>query len=154
MALPGCGHHGWPDEPGVPVEMVRSDNVAAEDLFLETLTGRRRAANLGAPIVAAAYQDNLRDVARDLQAGKASIAEAEQALVSWARTTQKGDVKTFTLDCAPGANMRVPSTLVNEPALVISYAAAHFRPRSLPTPQCVVLGTILPASDRIAQTSL
>jgi len=147
MALAsGCAHQAWPDEPGVPVELIRSDNLAAEDLFLDTLTSRRRAAHLGAPIVAAAYQDNLRNVAQELQAGTASVLAAEQALAKWARAAKKSDVKTFTLDCAAGANMQMPETLVNEPELVISYAAAHFRPRSLATPQCVVLGTVLPGA--------
>jgi hypothetical protein len=150
----GCAHKAWPDEPGVPVELVRSDNLAAEDQFLEALNNRRRAANMGAPIVAAAYQGSLRDVAQELQSGKASVAGAEQALVKWARVKQKRDVKTFTLDCAAGANMEVPSTLVDEPALVISYAAAHFRPRSLATPQCVVLGTILSGVESVGETKL
>ena len=156
MALPGgCAHQTWPDEPGVPVALVSSDNLAAEDAFLETLTSRRRAANLGAPIVAAAYQGNLRNVARDLQAGKASVAASEQALVKLARAAHRSEMKTFTLDCAAGANMQMPSTLVDEPALVISYAAAHFRPRSLATPQCVVLGTILSGVvDQVDETKL
>ena len=149
----GCAHQPWPDEPGVPVELVRSDNLAAEDLFLGMLTSRRREANLTPPIIAAPYQDQLRGLAADLQAGKASIPAAEEALVRWARATHRRAVKPFALDCSQGANMQMPPALVDEPALVISYAAAHFRPRSLPTPQCVVLGTVL-AGEAVESTNL
>jgi hypothetical protein len=144
-----CSHSPWPDEPGVPVALVRVENVNVGDLFLATLTNRRGAANLSAPIVAPRYQAEIQRFAEDLQAGTASITDAERAIRKWARAAYRRDVATFALDCSAGANMPLPAELVGTPFVVISYAAAHFRPRSLPQRQCAILLTALVGSEQV-----
>jgi hypothetical protein len=148
----GCGHHPWPDEPGIPVDLVRADNVEAGDTFLASLTNRRRSASLAEPIIAPRYQGEIRTFAEDLQSGKTSVAEAERAIGAWARTTYGREVKTFALECASGSAMRLPDALVEMPFVVISFAAAHFRPRSVPGTQCAVLAAALVGSEPVAGT--
>jgi hypothetical protein len=48
-------------------------------------------------------------------------------------------VASFVVDCAAPGGMELPSRLVEMPSAVISYAAAHFRPRSLGRDQCAVV---------------
>jgi hypothetical protein len=153
-AASSCSHSPWPDEPGVAVELVRAKNVDAADRFLTALTNRRRAANRAEPSVAPRYQDEIRTFAEDLQAGKISVADAEQAVKKWARAAYGRDVKTFALDCSAGASMQLPDALVATPFVVISFAAAHFRPRSLAKPQCAILMTALVGSERVEGTKL
>jgi hypothetical protein len=147
-----CSHSPWPDEPGVPVELARAENVNVGDGFLETLTNRRRAANRSAPIVAPRYQAEIQTFAEDLQAGKVSITGAERAIGKWARAAYRRDVTTFALDCSAGVNMPLPAELVEMPFVVISFAAVHFRPRSLPKPQCAILLTALVGSEQVERT--
>jgi hypothetical protein len=118
------------------------------------LTSRRRAANLGAPILAPRHQDEIRAVAEDLQAGKLSAPAAEEAMRRWARAAYRREVKTFMVDCSMGPNMQMPTSLVTEPTLVLSYAAAHFRPRSAPAGQCAILGTMPVGTEAVEATSL
>jgi hypothetical protein len=135
----GCAGTPWPDEPGVPVALAQSENVQAGDAFLDALGARRRSLNLPAPIVTPRYQAELRVIAEDLQAGKTSAGGARQAAQTWGRTAYGQDVASFVVDCAAPGGMELPSRLVEMPSAVISYAAAHFRPRSLGRDQCAVV---------------
>lgn len=135
----GCAGTSWPDEPGVPVALVQADNVQAGDAFLDALSARRRSANLPAPIVTPRYQAELRAIAEDLQAGKTSAAGARQGARDWGRTAYGQDVKSFVVDCGGPSGAAPPQELVEMPAAVISYAGAHFRPRSLGRDQCAVI---------------
>jgi len=137
--LLGCGHAAWPDEPGVPVELGASDNVDSADAFLSALTSRRRAASRTTPIVVAQYQAQLRAFAESLQGGAASAAEIEKALREWARSIWGGEVAIYALDCSKGEGMALPSSLVDRSSAGITFAAAHFRPRSLTQNQCAIL---------------
>jgi hypothetical protein len=149
-----CAHSPWPDEPGIPVEIVRFDNLNAGDAFFATLTDRRRAANREPPVTAPRYQSDIRAFADDLQAGKTSIRAAERAVEAWARAAYAREVKTFALDCSAGSAMPLPDLLVQTPVAVISYAAAHFHPRSLPKRQCAILGVVLVGSETIDTTKI
>jgi hypothetical protein len=153
-SLSGCAGPSWPDEPGIPVELSQAANVQAGDAFLAALTARRRSATLPAPIVAPRYQSDLRPIAEDLQAGKTSAAGAERAAAAWGRAAYARDVATFLVDCAAGDKMEVPSKLASMPSAVISYAAAQFRPRSLPKTQCVVIVVAVVGAEPTAPSSL
>jgi len=135
----GCARLPWPDEPGVPVALSRAANVQAGDTFLAKLTAERRTANLPAPVVTPRYQDGMRTVAEDLQAGKLSAAEAQRTIERWGQAAYQRPVRSWMLDCAAGENMKIPRALVDQPSAVVSFAAAHFRPRSLANDQCAVL---------------
>ena len=150
----GCSHTPWPDEPGIPVELERMANVDAGDTFFAALVNQRRAARLAEPVVAPGYQGEIRAFADDLQAGKTSIAAAERAVETWGRAAYKREVRTFVLDCSPGSAMRFPDFFVQAPVVVIAYAAAHFRPRSLPKTQCAILAVAIVGSERVAETKL
>ena len=120
----GCAGTSWPDEPGVPVALVQSDNVQAGDAFLDALSARRRALNLPAPIVTPSYPAGLRVIAEDLQAGKTSAAGAREAARGWGRTTYGQEVKSLVVDCGGPSGATPPQELVELPSAVISYAAA------------------------------
>jgi hypothetical protein len=135
----GCGGTSWPDEPGVPVALSQADNVQAGDAFLDALSARRRAINLPEPIITPRYQAELRVIAEDLQGGKLSATGARQSAQDWGRKAYGQDVEIFVADCAAPGGAVPPQRLVEMPAAVISYAAAHFRPRSLGRDQCAVL---------------
>jgi hypothetical protein len=149
--LLGCASSPWPDEPGVSVPLARADNVQAGDDFLAALTRRRTLANRPPPIVAARYQREIQVFAEDLQAGKTSAAGAQRAIAEWARGAYGRDVTTLSIDCAAGERMELPRKLVEMPSAAISYAAAHFRPRSLPGDQCAVLVVALVGSESITK---
>jgi hypothetical protein len=135
---PSCATTPWPDEPGVPVALGRAANVEAGDSFLAALTAMRQAGNLPAPLVTPSYQSEIRTFAEDLQAGKTSAAGARRAIESWGKAAYHRAVESWLVDCSNAAP-KVPSKLGELPAAVVSYAAAHFRPRSLANDQCVVL---------------
>jgi hypothetical protein len=50
--------------------------------------------------------------------------------------------------------MKLPSALVERPVAIISYAAAHFRPRSLASDQCAVLVVALEGGEQVQQQKL
>lgn len=134
----GCASSPWPDEPGVPVALGRAANVEANDSFLTALTTSRQARGLPAPLVTPSYQSEINTFAEDLQSGKTSVAGARRAIEAWGGLTYHHTVETWLVDCAKGA-LQIPSVLGELPTAVVSYAAAHFRPRSLAADQCVVL---------------
>jgi hypothetical protein len=142
----GCAGHPWPDEPGLPVALSRAANVQAGDTFLSRLTEERRAANLPAPVVTPQHQDTVRTVAEDLQSGKLTAGDARRAI------ERLGSV--WLVDCAAGEKMKLPSALVERPVAIISYAAAHFRPRSLASDQCAVLVVALEGGEQVQQQKL
>lgn len=150
----GCAGTPWPDEPGVPVALAQSENVQAGDAFLDALGARRRSLNLPAPIVTPRYQAEIRVIAEDLQAGKTSADAARQAAQTWGRTAYAQDVQSFIVDCGAPGGMELPSRLVELPSAVISYAAAHFRPRSLGRDQCAVLVVVLVGASAPVQQHL
>jgi hypothetical protein len=149
-----CAHSSWPDEPGVAVELAQAENVEAAALFLDALTSRRRAAGLSDPIVIPLYQDDMRHIAEDLQSGKVSAKGAERTVLSWAKAAFGRDVETFALDCAAGKPMSLPDLLVEEPFIVVNYAAAQFRPRSSQTRQCAVLAIVRTGSEPVEKATL
>jgi hypothetical protein len=140
----GCASTPWPDEPGVPVALGQAANVEADDSFLTALTTARQAHGLPAPVVTPSYQSEIRNFAEDLQSGKTSAAGARRAIEAWGGVTYHHAVESWMVDCASGAP-QIPSALGELPAAVVSYAAAHFRPRSLAADQCVVL-VVVPTS--------
>jgi hypothetical protein len=135
MAL-GCAGAGWPDEPGVAVDVVHVQNVRAAQAFVETLTSRRLGEAVPEPIVIASRQEGLRPIAQKLQSGVLSAAQAREAAERWGRHVYRRDVEAWILDCSAGRQMWLPGALVHRPAAVISYAAAYFRPRSMVSEQC------------------
>jgi hypothetical protein len=136
------------------VALVQSDNVQAGDAFLDALAARRRSLNLPAPIVTPRYQAEIRVIAEDLQAGKTSAVGARQAAQTWGHAAYGQDVQSFVLECpAPGAT-ELPSRLVEMPSAVISYAAAHFRPRSAGRDQCAVVVVALVGAGAPVQQNL
>lgn len=134
-----CASTPWPDEPGLPVELGRAANVEAGDAFLSTLTATRSTHGLPAPLVTPRYQSDIRTFAEDLQSGKTSAAGARRAIEAWGNTAFHRQVDSWIVDCGPGQAPRIPASLVDRPAVAVSYAAAHFRPRSLGQDQCAVL---------------
>jgi len=149
-----CSHRPWPDEPGIPIELRRADNVEAGETFLSTVANRRRADNRTEPIVAPLYQEAIRPFAEDLQTGKTSVGAVERDVEAWARRAYRRDVKTFVLDCSAGSAMPLPPLMVETPSLVIAYAAAHFRPRSLPNAQCAIVAVVVVGSERVEAPNL
>jgi len=145
----GCSHSPWPDEPGIPVELARAENVESGDAFFAALTSRRHATARAEPVIAPRYQSEIRVFAEDLQVGKTTIGGAERAVAAWARRAYGVDVKTFLLDCSAARAMPIPDSLVEKPVVVMSYAAAHFRPRSLPSTQCALLVALVIGSERV-----
>ena len=133
-----CASTPWPDEPGVPVAIGRAANVDAGDTFLSALTAAREARSLPAPLVTPRYQSEMTTFADDLQAGETSAAGARRAIEKWGGATYHHAVESWLVDCRKGAP-QVPGALAELPSAVVSYAAAHFRPRSLAADQCVVL---------------
>lgn len=139
LATSGCATTPWPDEPGVQVALSQAQNVQAADTFLATLTARRRAARLPAPVVTPRYQSEIRVFAEDLQAGKMSAPTALKTIERWGKVAYQRNVGAWLLDCAAGPNMKIPDDLVEMPSAVISYAAAHFHPVSMSKDQCAIL---------------
>jgi hypothetical protein len=141
-----CASNPWPDEPGVPVALGLAANVDAAESFLTALTAARRAQSLPAPLVTPRYQSEIRTFAVDLQAGRTSAQGAKRAIESWGRVAYQRPVASWLLDCGWGQPPRIPSALAELPSAVVSYAAAHFRPRSLPRDQCAILVVALTGS--------
>jgi len=137
-AVSGCASMPWPDEPGVPVAPSRAANLQTEDLFLAQLTKERQAMSLPPPITTPQNQDGIRVHAEDLQAGKISAPEAQRSIERWGRAAYRRAVNAWVVDCTTGG-MKLPGALVDRPAAVVSFAAAHFRPRSGASDQCAVL---------------
>jgi hypothetical protein len=133
-----CATTPWPDEPGLPVELGRAANVEAGDAFLSALTTTRSTHGLPAPLVTPRYQSDIRTFAEDLQSGRTSAAGARRAIEAWGSAAFHRQVDSWVVDCGPG-QPRIPESLVERPAVAVSYAAAHFRPRSLGQDQCAVL---------------
>jgi hypothetical protein len=134
-----CAATSWPDEPGIPVALTHAENVNAAEAFLTALTARRKTANLSAPLVTPAYQSGIRVVAEDMQAGKVSAKQALASIETWGKTTYGREVDAWILDCSVPAQIKLPSSLVEREAAVISYAAAQFHPVSLQKQQCAIL---------------
>jgi hypothetical protein len=141
-----CASSPWPDEPGVPVALARAANVDAADSFLSALTAARQSHGLPAPMVAPRYQSEMTNLAEDLQVGKTSVEGARRAIDAWGSATYHHAVETWLVDCANGAP-RIPSALGERPTVVVAFAAAHFRPRSLAADQCVVLVVVPTGAD-------
>jgi len=146
-----CATTRWPDEPGVPVELSLAANVDAGDAFLSALTAARNAQGLSAPIVTPRYQPDIRTFAQDLQAGRTSAAGAQRAIETWGRTAFRRPVESWVVDCSAGQSAKLPSSLVDRPAAVVFYAAAHFRPRSQGSDQCAVLVVALTDKTELVQ---
>jgi hypothetical protein len=142
-----CASTPWPDEPGLPVAVGLAANVDAGDSFLTALTAARAARGRPAPLVTPRYQSEIRNFAEDLQAGKTSAAGARRAIESWGRVAYRRPVANWVIDCGSGQPPQIPSALAELPVAVISYAAAHFRPRSSASEQCAVLVVALKGGD-------
>jgi hypothetical protein len=82
------------------------------------------------------------------------VRGAEEAIVTWGRASYGRDVAPFLIDCSAGEKMELPDRLVELPSAVISYAAAHFRPRSLQRDQCAVLVVAVVGPDSVVQQKL
>ncbi len=134
-----CASTPWPDEPGLPVAVGLAANVDAGDSFLTALTAARRAQSLPPPLVTPRYQSEIGTFAQDLQAGRTSAAGAKRAIESWGRVAYQRPVASWLLDCGSAQPPLIPTALAELPSAVVSYAAAHFRPRSLPRDQCAIL---------------
>ena len=141
-----CASTPWPDEPGVPVALARAANVDAADSFLTALTTARQAHGLPAPMVTPQHQSEMSSLAEDLQSGKTSAEGARLAIEAWGGATYHHAVETWLVDCANGPP-KIPAALGERPTIVLSYAAAHFRPRSLAADQCVVLVVVPTGAD-------
>jgi len=144
-----CATSPWPDEPGVPVAVGQSANVDAGDTFLAVLTEKRREAGHPAPLVTPRYQGDIRSFALDLQSGKISAVVARRAVESWGQAAYRRSVEPWVIDCGAGNKMQIPVALVELPSAVISYAAAHFHPRSLAGEQCAILVVSLTGSEAV-----
>lgn len=142
-----CASNPWPDELGLPVTVGLAANVDAGDSFLAALTAARAARNLPAPLVTPRYQSEIRNFAEDLQAGKTSAAGAQRAIERWGSVAYQRQVASWLVDCGAGRPPQIPPALAALPSAVVSYAAAHFRPRSLAGNQCVVLVVALEGGD-------
>ena len=142
-----CASTPWPDEPGLPVAVGLAANVDAGDSVLTALTAARATRSLPAPLVTPRYQSEIRNFAEDLQAGKTSAAGAQRAIERWGRAAYQRPVASWVIDCGSGQPPQIPSALAELPVAVISYAAAHFRPRSLAAEQCAVLVVALKGGD-------
>jgi hypothetical protein len=147
----GCAGLPWPDEPGIPVALSRAANAQTDEEFLTRLTAERRAASLPAPVLTPRHQDEIRNFAEDLQGGKLTAAEALRAIDRWGRAAYQRSVATWIIDCAAGDKMKLPGALVDRPSAVVSFATAHFRPRSLASDQCAVLVVALEGSEQVTQ---
>jgi hypothetical protein len=134
-----CASTPWPDEPGLPVAVGLVANVDAGDSFLTALTAARAARSLPAPLATPRYQSEIRNFAEDLQAGKTSAAGARRAIERWGNVAYRRPVTSWLIDCGAGQSPQIPSALAGLPVAVVSYAAAHFRPRSMTADQCAVL---------------
>jgi len=121
------------------VPVSRAANLQTEDQFIARLTAERQARNLPPPITAAQNQAGIRVFAEDLQAGKLSAPAAQRAIEKWGQAAYHRSITAWVLDCAAGDAMKLPGSLVDRPAAVVSFAAAHFRPRSSASDQCAVL---------------
>jgi hypothetical protein len=150
--LSSCATMPWPDEPGVPIEVSQAANVDAGDTFLTALTEKRRVAGHPAPLIAPRYQGDLRTFALDLQSGKISAAVAQKAIQAWGQAAYQRAVDPWIIDCGAGSNMALPAKLVEQQTSVISYAAAHFRPRSMAAEQCAVLVVSLTGNQPVQLT--
>ncbi|MDB4982521.1 MAG: hypothetical protein JWM82_3273, partial [Myxococcales bacterium] len=149
-----CAGAGWPDEPGVPVAPSYVRNGRAAAVFHETLVARRAGTTVPAPFLTDSLQRWLRPLAERLQAGEASVGKTLEMSKRWGRSAYHHDVDAWVLDCAKGRDMWLPSELVSGPTAVISYAAATFRPRSLPTEQCAIIVVLANGSDTVSMKSL
>ena len=150
----GCSHSNWPEEPGVPVELVRSANIDSGDAFWNGLVAQRRAAGLNDPMLGPRYQEGIEKLAEEVQMGKLSVAQAERAVDAWARSAYHRDITTYALDCAAGRAMPVPSVLARAPFVAMAYAAAHFRPRSSAANRCVILAAAVSGQESVAALKL
>ncbi len=131
--------------------MSRADNIDSEEAFLTALADRRRTTQRTEPVVAQRYQSEIRVFAEDLQTGKITVGGAERAVGTWARRAYGTRVEVFILDCAAGRTMQLPDRLIEMPVVVMAYAAAHFRPRSLANAQCAILTAVVVGSATVEQ---
>ena len=145
-----CSSVPWPDEPGVPVAIIRASNVQAEDSFLTQLTTERAAAGRAAPVVTPRYQSEILTFAGDLQTGKISAAEARRSIERWGRVAFQRDVGAWVVSCT-GGGMTVPSELSSVPSAVVAVAAAHFRPRSMTADQCAILVVAVVGAESVTE---
>ena len=94
------------------------------------------------------YQSEIRTFAEDLQAGRTSAAGARRAIESWGRAAYQRPVDSWLARLRLGPAAADPGGARRAaPSAVVSYAAAHFRPRSLPRDQCAVLVVALTGGD-------
>jgi hypothetical protein len=145
-----CATLPWPDEPGLPVAVGQTANVDAGEAFLAALTEKRREAGHPAPLVTPRYQADVRTFAMDLQSGKISAVVARRAIESWGQAAYQRTVEARVIDCGAGSQMPIPADLVELPSAVVSYAAAHFHPRSMAAEQCAVLAVWLTGSEPVS----
>jgi hypothetical protein len=150
----GCAGSGWPDERGVPVEAGSAQTIQVEERFLETLTSRRVGTTLPTPVVTPHLQPKIRQIAEFMGQGVLSAAGAQREALRWGALAYRGDVEAWVLDCRKGAGMALPRTLLVRPTAVISYAAAHFRPRSLASVQCAIVVVAAKGGERVSMPAM
>jgi hypothetical protein len=134
-----CAGTAWPDEAGVPVPTYQTANVEAEEAFIAALTAARAGNGKSVPIVTPRYQADIRTFAIDLQAGKISADGALRAVRAWGSAAYRRPVDAWAIDCGTAGPLQLPESLGKRSSAVVSYAAAHFRPKSLQRDQCAVL---------------
>jgi hypothetical protein len=149
VGLTACAGTYWPDEGGVAVEVRSAQNARVEEAFLDALTLRRADTTLPVPATTPHLQRQLRELAEALQKGQLSADGAQREAQRWGRAVYHGEVEAWVLDCREGEKMDVPATLTHRPTAVISFAAAHFRPRSLAEVQCAVIVVAASSAERV-----
>jgi hypothetical protein len=150
----GCAGAGWPDEPGLPVPVSHVQNGRAAAVFHDALVARRAGKTVPEPLVTDSLQRWLRPIAERLQSGDASVGATLKMCRRWGRSAYHHDVDAWVLDCAQGRDMWLPPELTTRPTAVISYAAATFRPRSLPNDQCAIVVVSANGSETVSMKSL
>ena len=91
----------------------------------------------------------MRRLTEALQRGESSAPRALADARRWGEAAYRRPVDAWALDCAAGPLMNLPRGLTAPPALAISYAASHFRPRSSPHVQCAILVVSAIGTERV-----
>jgi hypothetical protein len=149
LTVAGCASVGWNEEPGSPVPISHVKNLEADDQFLSGLASRRADRTIPEPIVTPALQDQLRTIALMLQKGDLSVAGARRAAERWGRAAYRRDVDAWVLDCGGGRDMSLPSELVAQGVVVISYASVHHHPPTETSERCATLVVSANGSDTV-----
>jgi hypothetical protein len=81
----------------------------------------------------------------------ASSSFAENPL---GRAAYRRPITAWLIDCAAGENMKLPARWSTAPAAVVSFASAHFRPRSLAADPCAVLVVAIEGAEQVTEQKL